>query len=290
MRTHYRFQIQGPDAPKIFERMNGGPVPDIKFFHVDWINVGSKKVQVLRHGMSGAPGLEIWGPCADKQYVLSTILQAARDAGVDLVQCGNRTYSTNTLESGWIPSPLPGIYTGEGMMATILNSQIVKVSRHRWRTAALACIALPLISGCWEENYTCQDEGRRLTDAELLESAFAYEVRERDLPEPYLPLDIDGLKEINPYCCSAMRLDDPEGFRDNPKRGFLDRLLTEPYYYVSIEWDVGRDVRPPRRTVYTMSLCGHVTERWGDHWPGTGREQIHYCTNSDNEVFLCPDQ
>lgn len=117
LREHYRFQIQGPDAPKVFERMNGGPIPDIKFFHVDWINVGSKKVQALRHGMSGAPGLEIWGPYKDKDYIHSTILQAARDAGVALVQCGSRAYSTNTLESGWIPSPLPGIYTGDGMLA-----------------------------------------------------------------------------------------------------------------------------------------------------------------------------
>lgn len=117
LREHYRFQIQGPDAPKIFEKMNGGPIPDIKFFHVDWINVGSKKVQALRHGMSGAPGLEIWGPYKDKDYIHSTILQAARDADVQLVQCGSRAYSTNTLESGWIPSPLPGIYTGGGMLA-----------------------------------------------------------------------------------------------------------------------------------------------------------------------------
>jgi vanillate/3-O-methylgallate O-demethylase len=83
LREHYRFQIQGPDAPKVFEKMNGGPIPDIKFFHVDWINVGSKKVQALRHGMSGAPGLEIWGPYKDKDYIHSTILQAARDAGVN---------------------------------------------------------------------------------------------------------------------------------------------------------------------------------------------------------------
>ncbi|NDV02838.1 vanillate/3-O-methylgallate O-demethylase [Pseudoroseicyclus tamaricis] len=116
LRTHYRYQIQGPDAPKIFEKMNGGPIPDIKFFHVDWINVGGKKVQALRHGMSGAPGLEIWGPYADKHYVHSAIMQAAKDAGVDLVQCGSRAYSTNTLESGWIPSPLPAIYTGDGML------------------------------------------------------------------------------------------------------------------------------------------------------------------------------
>ena len=117
IREHYRFQIQGPLAPKIFEQMNGGPIPDIKFFHVDWINIGSKKVQALRHGMSGAPGLEVWGPYADKHYIQSVILEAAAQVGVDLVQCGSRAYSTNTLESGWIPSPLPGIYTGDGIMS-----------------------------------------------------------------------------------------------------------------------------------------------------------------------------
>ncbi|WP_116652270.1 vanillate/3-O-methylgallate O-demethylase [Pelagibacterium sediminicola] len=116
-RTHYRYQIQGPEANKIFEKLNRGPIPDIKFFHVDHINIGSKKVQALRHGMSGAPGLEIWGPYEDKSYILSCILDAAKEAGVDLVRCGSRAYSTNTLESGWIPSPLPGIYSGDGLLA-----------------------------------------------------------------------------------------------------------------------------------------------------------------------------
>ena len=167
---------------------------------------------------------------------------------------------------------------------------MVRLPSRQCSAPAVACLVLLLVSGCWEEDFTCQDEGRRLTDAELLERAFDYEVSERDLPEPYLSLGIDGLKEINPYCCSAMRMDDPEGFMDNTNRGFLDRLLTKPYYYVSIKWDVGHDVPVPRRTVYTMSLCGHVTKRWGDRWPGTGPEQIHFCTNSDNEVFLCPDQ
>jgi vanillate/3-O-methylgallate O-demethylase len=116
-RTHYRFQIQGPEADKIFEKINGGPVPEVKFFHVDSIKIGSRRVQALRHGMAGAPGLEVWGPYADKHYIQSTIMQAAQDVGVDLRLVGSRAYSTNTLESGWIPSPLPGIYTGEGMLA-----------------------------------------------------------------------------------------------------------------------------------------------------------------------------
>ena len=41
----------------------------------------------------------------------NAILEAGRDVGV--VACGGRAYPSNTLESGWIPSPLPAIYTGE---------------------------------------------------------------------------------------------------------------------------------------------------------------------------------
>ena len=121
IRGHYRFQIQGPDAPRIFEKINGGPILDIKFFHVDWINIGSKRVQALRHGMAGAPGLEIWGPYADKHYIRSVIMEAAQEIGINLLPVGSRAYSTNTLESGWIPSPLPGIYSGDGMMADYRN-------------------------------------------------------------------------------------------------------------------------------------------------------------------------
>src|SRR4029079_3746237 len=31
--------------------------------------------------------------------------------------CGSRAYSSNALESGWIPSPLPAVYTGEELRA-----------------------------------------------------------------------------------------------------------------------------------------------------------------------------
>ncbi len=116
-RVHYRFQIQGPDASKVLDRMNGGPVPEIKFFHVGEMRVAGRKVPALRHGMAGAPGLEIWGPYAEKDEVRDAILKAASEAGVDLYQVGSRAYSTNTLESGWIPSPLPAIYTGDELKA-----------------------------------------------------------------------------------------------------------------------------------------------------------------------------
>ena len=114
-RRHYRYQIQGPNAPQVIERLNGGPVPEIKFFNMGSINVAGRKVRALRHGMAGAPGLEIWGPYEEREEIRAAIVAAGKDFG--LREVGARAYSTNTLESGWIPSPLPAVYTGEKMKA-----------------------------------------------------------------------------------------------------------------------------------------------------------------------------
>jgi vanillate/3-O-methylgallate O-demethylase len=114
-RNHYRFQVQGPNASKVLEKLNGGPVPDVKFFHMDAITVNGQRVRALRHGMAGAPGLEIWGPYEQREEVRQAIIDAGKDLG--LVQVGARAYATNTLESGWIPSPLPAVYTGDKMKA-----------------------------------------------------------------------------------------------------------------------------------------------------------------------------
>src|SRR5579862_4075671 len=113
VRNHYRFQIQGPNAQQVIEKLNGGPFETIKFFHMGHINIAGRKVRALRHGMAGAPGLEVWGPYAEGEEIRAAIVEAGKDFG--LAQVGNRAYATNTLESGWIPSPLPAIYTGEKM-------------------------------------------------------------------------------------------------------------------------------------------------------------------------------
>jgi len=115
VRSCYRYQIQGPNAPQILERLNGGPLPEIKFFNMDMINVAGRKVRALRHGMAGAPGLEVWGPYEEREEIRAAIVAAGKDFG--LREVGARAYATNTLESGWIPSPLPAVYTGEKMRA-----------------------------------------------------------------------------------------------------------------------------------------------------------------------------
>jgi vanillate/3-O-methylgallate O-demethylase len=112
-RKHYRFQIQGPKAQSVIEALNGGPFEDIKFFHIGEINIGGRKVRALRHGMAGAPGLEIWGPYDEYLDIRQKIIEVGAPLGLKLV--GSRTYATNTLESGWIPSPLPAVYTGDKM-------------------------------------------------------------------------------------------------------------------------------------------------------------------------------
>src|SRR5580700_7645711 len=112
-RNHYRFQIQGPNAKHVIEKLNGGPIPDIKFFSMDEIHIAGRKVRALRHGMAGAPGLEIWGPYAEGDEIRDKIMEAGKEFDLHLV--GSRAYATNTLESGWIPSPLPAVYTGEKM-------------------------------------------------------------------------------------------------------------------------------------------------------------------------------
>jgi vanillate/3-O-methylgallate O-demethylase len=112
-RRNYRFQIQGPNARQLIEKLNGGPFPDIKFFHMGQIIIGDRQVRALRHGMAGAPGLEIWGPYEEYLDVRERIIEVGKE--FDLVVVGSRTYATNTLESGWIPSPLPAIYTSDAM-------------------------------------------------------------------------------------------------------------------------------------------------------------------------------
>jgi vanillate/3-O-methylgallate O-demethylase len=114
-RKSWRFQIQGPNAWSVIEKLHGGPLEQLKFFNMSVMNIAGRKVRTLRHGMAGAPGLELWGPYEEGDEIRAAIIEAGKEFG--LIQVGSRTYPSNTLESGWIPSPLPGIYTGEHLKA-----------------------------------------------------------------------------------------------------------------------------------------------------------------------------
>ena len=102
-RELYRFQVQGPTAMDVLERANDGPLPEIKFFNMGELTIAGKKVRALHHGMSGVPGLELFGPWAEREDIRGAIVEAGKDYG--LAQVGSRVYATNTLESGLDPVP-----------------------------------------------------------------------------------------------------------------------------------------------------------------------------------------
>jgi glycine cleavage system aminomethyltransferase T len=61
--------------------------------------------------MAGRPGFELFGPWEDGARIREAILTAGE--GLGLVPAGSRAYSTANLESGWVPSPLPAVFTGD---------------------------------------------------------------------------------------------------------------------------------------------------------------------------------
>ncbi len=114
-RRLYRFQVQGPNADKIFNELNNGPIPDIPFFKMGRFNVGDYQVCALNHRMSGEPGYEFWGPSEEGEAVRALILEAGKK--YDLAQIGGRIYPVTACVSGWVGSCLPAIYTGDAMRA-----------------------------------------------------------------------------------------------------------------------------------------------------------------------------
>jgi len=114
-RKIYRFQVQGPTAMDVLEQATGGTLPEIKFFNMGEITIAGHAVRALHHGMSGVPGLELFGPWEEREDVRAAIVDAGKNHG--LRQVGSRVYATNTLESGWIPCPLPAVFTGDELRA-----------------------------------------------------------------------------------------------------------------------------------------------------------------------------
>ncbi len=82
-REEWRFQIQGPNAWQVIEKVNGGPVEQLKFFRMAEMNIAGERVRTLRHGMAGAPGLEIWGPYETYDKIRDAILEAGREFGIE---------------------------------------------------------------------------------------------------------------------------------------------------------------------------------------------------------------
>jgi glycine cleavage system aminomethyltransferase T len=117
-RLTFRYQLQGPNALKIVEKAVGGTIDRIKFFNMGEFEIQGCPIRALNHTMSGVPGLEMTGlemigPSDRGEDVMRTLVEAGKEFG--LKEGGSRAYPTTAIESGWIPSPVPAIYTGDQM-------------------------------------------------------------------------------------------------------------------------------------------------------------------------------
>jgi vanillate/3-O-methylgallate O-demethylase len=117
-RTHrkklFRYQIQGPRAQELIESAFGGPIPETRFFHATPVTLNGRHFRALRHGMAGQPGFEFIGDQADAAEVKDALMLAGEPLG--LVHVGALAYPSAQTESGWIPAPVPAIYTAPSLL------------------------------------------------------------------------------------------------------------------------------------------------------------------------------
>ena len=110
-RTVYRYQLEGPHAPALIEQLTGAPLPDAPWSEIFPVTIAGHHVWAQRHTMAGNPGCEFFGPWDEGPAVKEAILTAG--AEVNLRRVGSLAYFTNALELGWIPRPVPAIFTGD---------------------------------------------------------------------------------------------------------------------------------------------------------------------------------
>jgi vanillate/3-O-methylgallate O-demethylase len=110
-RTVYRYQVEGPDAPALIEQITGAPLPKAPWSEIFPVTIAGHHVWAQRHTMAGNPGCEFFGPWEEGPAVKEVILEAG--AAFNLRRVGSLAYFTNALELGWIPRPVPAIFTGD---------------------------------------------------------------------------------------------------------------------------------------------------------------------------------
>ncbi len=114
-RRVYRYQVEGPNAVPLLEKLNGAALPDIPRTTIVTMTIAGCRVSGFRMAMAGGPGYEIWGPWDDGERVKAAILEAG--AAFDLRQVGSFAYFSTPLENGWIGRPVHAIYTSQEMRA-----------------------------------------------------------------------------------------------------------------------------------------------------------------------------
>ncbi|MFF0501795.1 hypothetical protein ACFYU5_35775 [Nocardia aobensis] len=105
----FRLQLQGQNAGPVIRKLFNDSLDNVKFFHYADVSLDGRKFHALRHGMSGQPGFEFFGPWEHHDFVRDRLLEAGAELGI--VQVGGQAYYSVGVDSGWLPTPVAAIYT-----------------------------------------------------------------------------------------------------------------------------------------------------------------------------------
>jgi vanillate/3-O-methylgallate O-demethylase len=111
----FNFQVSGPNAVYVVEKVAGESVRDIAFMHSAKIHINGREVWALRQGMAGELGYELQGPTAYAGEVYDAVVEAGKEFGIR--RLGGRAVFINHLEACFptiVTDYLPAIF-GEDM-------------------------------------------------------------------------------------------------------------------------------------------------------------------------------
>jgi vanillate/3-O-methylgallate O-demethylase len=114
-RVKWRFQLDGPNAGKIFSKVVDVEPPTIGFFRTTKVTIRGREVVVLRHGMAGHQGVELSGPYDDHDVIREALLEAGEEFGI--VPVGTAAYFSTPFITAWMAYPLPAIYSDDDLRA-----------------------------------------------------------------------------------------------------------------------------------------------------------------------------
>lgn len=119
-RLVYRYEIAGPNAMQVLEKVARTSFDGVPFFHMTEFSIGARQVRGLIHTVIGLPGkesrgMEIFGPIEEGEAVLDALMSAGEEFG--LVRAGGIAYYTDSMLTGYPAQPTPAIYSGDKTQA-----------------------------------------------------------------------------------------------------------------------------------------------------------------------------
>ena len=97
-RDTFNFQVQGPNALKVFDALADHSLRDVDFMRSGTLDVAGTEVRAVRFGMSGELGFELHGPGDAREKVWEAIREAGEPYGIRRLSV--KTSSINQLEAG----------------------------------------------------------------------------------------------------------------------------------------------------------------------------------------------